>query len=209
MAEQKRYRSIIDVHVILERGGEILLLERRGTGYCDGMLHLPSGHLDDGEPVTHGAAREAFEEVGVRIAPDALRLAAVVHHRQHPDLARIGFFFAASRWKRRALQRRTAQVRKAAVDGPCHPAVRHDRLHGRRHPRLPDRRPAHPPRLGWHLSMTRPPALLHAGGGAPVRPLHRRYAAMINCCDCRHRQSTTSGAGRFHIYGSSNAADAR
>jgi len=99
MPEQERYRSIIDVHVILERGGEILLLERQGTGYCDGMLHLPSGHLDDGESVTHGAAREAFEEVGVRIAPDALRLAAVVHHRQRPDLARIGFFFAASHWE--------------------------------------------------------------------------------------------------------------
>ena len=99
MPKQERYRSIIDVHVILERDGEILLLERQGTGYCDGMLHLPSGHLDDGEPVTHGAAREAFEEVGVRIDPDALRLAAVVHHRQRPDLARIGFFFATSRWE--------------------------------------------------------------------------------------------------------------
>ncbi|MFE1099334.1 hypothetical protein ACFW4K_02370 [Nocardiopsis alba] len=44
----ERYRSIIDVHVILPRGDKILLLERRNTGYCDGMLHLPSGHLDEG-----------------------------------------------------------------------------------------------------------------------------------------------------------------
>jgi ADP-ribose pyrophosphatase YjhB (NUDIX family) len=94
----ERYRSIIDVHVILERGKEILLLERQGTGYCDGMLHLPSGHLDEGEPITEGAAREAFEEVGVRIDPADLRLAAVVHHRQHADLARVGMFFATARW---------------------------------------------------------------------------------------------------------------
>lgn len=36
-----RYRPIVDVHVILERGDDILLLERQGTGYGDGMLHLP------------------------------------------------------------------------------------------------------------------------------------------------------------------------
>lgn len=95
----ERYRSIIDVHVILERGGEILLLERQGTGYCDGMLHLPSGHLDEGEPVTEGAAREAREEAGVRIDPADLRLATVVHHRQRPDLARVGMFFATNRWE--------------------------------------------------------------------------------------------------------------
>jgi 8-oxo-dGTP diphosphatase len=94
----ERYRSIIDVHVILERGAEILLLERHGTGYCDGMLHLPSGRLDEGETITDGAAREAYEEVGVQIDPADLRLAAVVHHRQRPDLARVGMFFATSRW---------------------------------------------------------------------------------------------------------------
>ncbi|TDD62951.1 NUDIX hydrolase [Actinomadura rubrisoli] len=93
-----RYRSIVDVHVILERGDEILLLERQGTGYCDGMLHLPSGHLDDGEPLTHGAAREAHEEVGVHIDPADLVLITVVHHRQRPDLARIGMFFTTTRW---------------------------------------------------------------------------------------------------------------
>ncbi|GAA3743057.1 8-oxo-dGTP pyrophosphatase MutT (NUDIX family) [Spinactinospora alkalitolerans] len=94
----ERYRSIIDVHVILQRDGEILLLERQGTGYCDGMLHLPSGHLDEGEPIPHGAAREAHEEVGVTIDPDDLALAAVVHHRQRADLARVGMFLHTETW---------------------------------------------------------------------------------------------------------------
>lgn len=94
----ERYRSIVDVHVILRRAGRILLLERRGTGYCDGMLHLPSGHLDDGEPIPHGAAREAREEVGVDLDPAELSLVAVVHHRQNPDLARVGMFLLADRW---------------------------------------------------------------------------------------------------------------
>ncbi|WP_433189890.1 NUDIX domain-containing protein [Actinoallomurus sp. CA-150999] len=44
------------------------------------MLHLPSGHLDEGEPVTEGATREAYEEVGVRIDPTDLRLATLALH---------------------------------------------------------------------------------------------------------------------------------
>lgn len=95
----ERCRSIVDVHVILNRDGEILLLERQNTGYCDGMLHLPSGHLEEGEALHHGAAREAREEVGVTVDPDTLALAAVVHHRQRPDLARVGLFFTAQRWQ--------------------------------------------------------------------------------------------------------------
>ncbi|MEV0401835.1 NUDIX domain-containing protein [Actinoallomurus sp. NPDC050550] len=95
----ERYRSIIDVHVILERGDEILLLERQGTGYGDGMFHLPSGHLEQGESVADGAVREVREEVGVRVDPADLRLAAVVHHCHRPDLARVGMFFATARWE--------------------------------------------------------------------------------------------------------------
>src|SRR5690606_35569885 len=95
----ERYRSIVDVYVILQRDGRILLLERQGTGYCDGMLHLPSGHLEEGEALHHGAAREAREEVGVTVDPDTLALAAVVHHRQRPDLARIGVFFTTRVWQ--------------------------------------------------------------------------------------------------------------
>ena len=115
-----RYRSIIDVHVILERDGEILLLERQGTGYCDGMMHLPSGHLDEGEPITEGAAREAQEEVGVQINPADLRLATVVHHRQRPDLARVGMFFATDRWTG---EPRNAEPHKCGKLLWCEPAV--------------------------------------------------------------------------------------
>jgi 8-oxo-dGTP pyrophosphatase MutT (NUDIX family) len=92
------YTSVIDVHVILHRQGEVVLLERQGTGYCDGMLHLPSGHLEEDEPVHAAAAREAREEVGVDIDPDHLTLAAVVHHRQEPGHARMGLFFLATAW---------------------------------------------------------------------------------------------------------------
>ena len=34
----ERYRSIVDVHVILRREGQILLLRRAGNVYATGML---------------------------------------------------------------------------------------------------------------------------------------------------------------------------
>ena len=116
----ERYRSIIDVHVILERNSEILLLERHGTGYCDGMLHLPSGHLEEGETIGDGAAREAREEVGVRIDPADLCLATVVHHRQRADLARVGMFFATGRWEGEPFNAEPGKCRKLVW---CDPSV--------------------------------------------------------------------------------------
>jgi 8-oxo-dGTP pyrophosphatase MutT (NUDIX family) len=94
-----RYRSIVDVYVLLRRpDGMILLLERSGTGYADGQLCPPSGHLEAGESVVQGVLREAREEVGVLIDPADLAFTHVIHHLNPQGQARIGFFFTASRW---------------------------------------------------------------------------------------------------------------
>ncbi len=95
----ERYRSIVDVYVLLRRDGKILLTERANTGYADGQLCPPSGHLEQDESVVDGAIREAHEEVGVRLNPDDLHCAHVVHHRNPEGQGRIGFFFAATRWE--------------------------------------------------------------------------------------------------------------
>jgi 8-oxo-dGTP pyrophosphatase MutT (NUDIX family) len=95
-----RYRSIVDVYVLLQRpDGMILLLKRSGTGYADGQLCPPSGHLEAGESVVQGGIREACEEVGVLIDPADLTFSHVVHHRNPQGQARIGFFFTAARWQ--------------------------------------------------------------------------------------------------------------
>jgi 8-oxo-dGTP diphosphatase len=80
---EDRYRSVVDVYVLLRRpDGMILLLERSGTGYADGQLCPPSGHLETGESVIDCAAREASEEVGVDISPADLAFTHVVHPPQ-------------------------------------------------------------------------------------------------------------------------------
>ena len=94
-----RYRTVVDVYVLLQRSdGMILLLERSGTGYADGQLCPPSGHLEDGESVARCAVREAAEETGVDIDPADLVFTHVVHHRNPEGQGRIGIFFTATRW---------------------------------------------------------------------------------------------------------------
>ncbi|WP_202970842.1 NUDIX hydrolase [Saccharothrix sp. ALI-22-I] len=90
----------MDVYVLLQRDdGKILLLERANTGYADGQLCPPSGHLEADETVADGAIREAKEEVGVLIEPSALRFTHVIHYRSPEGQGRIGFFFTANAWR--------------------------------------------------------------------------------------------------------------
>jgi 8-oxo-dGTP pyrophosphatase MutT (NUDIX family) len=89
--------TIIDVHVLLVREGELLLSQRRGD-YGGGMWHLPSGKLDPGESVLTAAAREAEEEVGVLVEPDELRLVHTAHVAGSGPVPRLGMFFEARRW---------------------------------------------------------------------------------------------------------------
>lgn len=74
------------------------MLRRSNTGYGDGRLHLPSGHLERNESVVDGVIREAKEEIGVVVAPSALRFVHVMHRADPAGDDRIGFFFEADRW---------------------------------------------------------------------------------------------------------------
>jgi 8-oxo-dGTP diphosphatase len=88
---------VVDVMLILERDGLVLLAERSGTGYADGALNLPSGKLEPGEDVVAAVIREAHEEVGVVVD----RADGAVHVMQHlsPEgQTRVGWFFRADRW---------------------------------------------------------------------------------------------------------------
>ncbi|MGW0790830.1 methyltransferase domain-containing protein [Streptomyces sp. NPDC002911] len=90
-----RHTEVVDVHLILRRGPEVLLARRAGTGYADGLLHAPSGHAEDGEDVRAALIRETAEEIGVELDPDELRVALVMQHRGPGGNPRMGWFFEA------------------------------------------------------------------------------------------------------------------
>lgn len=90
-----RHSEVVDVHLILRRGEDVLLARRAGTGYADGLWNGPSGHVERGEDVCAAMVREAHEEIGVALTPDDLRVALVMQHRGPGGEARTGWFFEA------------------------------------------------------------------------------------------------------------------
>ncbi|MEU1019561.1 methyltransferase domain-containing protein [Streptomyces sp. NPDC005898] len=95
-AAPRRHAEVVDVHLMLRRGDEVLLARRAGTGYGDGLWNLPSGHLEDGEDVREAVLREAREEIGLDLAPADLRAELVVQHRGPGAAPRMGWFFSAA-----------------------------------------------------------------------------------------------------------------
>jgi 8-oxo-dGTP pyrophosphatase MutT (NUDIX family) len=91
----ERHTEVVDVHLLLLRGRQVLLARRANTGYADGLLHAPSGHLEEGEDVRSGMIRETAEEIGVQLAPAETEVALVMQHRAPGGNSRIGWFFTA------------------------------------------------------------------------------------------------------------------
>ncbi|MET8178274.1 methyltransferase domain-containing protein [Streptomyces sp. NPDC005336] len=95
LAPPRRHAEIVDVHLLLRRGDRILLARRAGTGYADGLLHAPSGHVEDGEDVRAALLRETAEEIGIALTPDEVRVVLVMQHTSPTGTARTGWFFEA------------------------------------------------------------------------------------------------------------------
>lgn len=92
----QRHTEVVDVHLILRRGDEVLLARRANTGYGDGLLNVPSGHVEAGEDVRAAMIREAREEIGLTLAPEDVSAQLVLQHRGPGGAPRIGWFFEAT-----------------------------------------------------------------------------------------------------------------
>ena len=86
------------VFVMLIKEGEICMLRRKGTGWMDGSISIPAGGLDAGETIRAAAAREAYEEVGVNVAPENLHYVHTLHSKTE-DRTWLGHFFQATIWE--------------------------------------------------------------------------------------------------------------
>lgn len=92
-----RFKAIPEAHLLLFRGDSILLLKRFNTGYEDGKYSVVAGHIEAAESATRAMAREALEEAGLVIRPEALRLRHAIYRNGTEE--RISFFFGADRWE--------------------------------------------------------------------------------------------------------------
>lgn len=83
---------------MLLKDSEVCMLKRKGTGWMDGSFSIPAGGLDAGETIGAAAIREAYEEVGVQIAPQNLHYVHTLHSKTD-DRTWLGHFFQATAWE--------------------------------------------------------------------------------------------------------------
>ncbi|HEX9542904.1 MAG TPA: NUDIX domain-containing protein [Streptosporangiaceae bacterium] len=97
-ADTRRHKLTGDVHLLLlNTDGQVLFGRRQNTGFEDGAHHLPSGHLEAGESVVEALIREAKEEVGVTVAPEAVEFSHIMHSSSSGG--RVAFFFTVQQWE--------------------------------------------------------------------------------------------------------------
>jgi 8-oxo-dGTP diphosphatase len=114
---------------------EVLLQLRCNTGFMDGHWAAgAAGHVELGESVFAAACREAAEELGVVVTPDALTPVTVMHRTQSNHSAideRVDFFFTVRQWSGRAVGRESAKIadlRWFRLDELPEPVVPHEKF---------------------------------------------------------------------------------
>lgn len=90
------FKSAVFVLLKNEKG-EYLLQKRQNTGYMDGCYDTSmSGHVEPGESIYDTALRETFEEIGVHVEVDDLKLILVSQMANGPYYT---FTFLCERWQ--------------------------------------------------------------------------------------------------------------
>ncbi|GAA0276855.1 hypothetical protein GCM10010302_13160 [Streptomyces polychromogenes] len=79
----------------------VVLLQRSDKAkFAQGMWDLPVGKSEPGEPITETAVRELYEETGLTVKPESLKVAHIIHGAWGVE-APNGFLtvvFAANEW---------------------------------------------------------------------------------------------------------------
>ena len=77
--------AVPTVNLMIIKSGQVLLSRRANTGWMDGHLVLPGGHVEAGETPAKAMMREAKEELGIDIKPSDLMFVCVAVRNQAPQ----------------------------------------------------------------------------------------------------------------------------
>jgi 8-oxo-dGTP diphosphatase len=92
----RHFQLIVDVHLLLVSGDDLLLGRRANTGYGDGAYEPPSGRLAERETLVEAAVRISADQLGITLAPAQMSLAHVLHDVS--GAGRMAFFLTADGW---------------------------------------------------------------------------------------------------------------
>ena len=98
MSSDSRFHFLVAVHAFFFKDDKVLLCERANTGYMDGFLSVPAGHVDGKETIFAAIQREVQEEAGVKLT-QALEPTHLMHRIKLGDEERIDYFFVITDWK--------------------------------------------------------------------------------------------------------------
>ncbi|MFF3375995.1 NUDIX domain-containing protein [Streptomyces sp. NPDC002680] len=88
--------------IVHDRAADRVVLLRRGPNarFGQGMWDLPMGKSEPGEPITETAVRELHEETGLRVTPESLKVAHLVHGAQGAETPNgyLTIVFATHTW---------------------------------------------------------------------------------------------------------------
>lgn len=90
----ERHLTRTAVFVILERDNKVFFLRRANTGWADGLLTIPAGHVDKGDQVREAAIKETKEEARVEVALEDLEFVHVDYLRDEYT----NFYFKTKKW---------------------------------------------------------------------------------------------------------------
>ncbi len=90
-----RHLTRTAVFVVLEKNDEIFFLRRANTGWADGLLTVPAGHVDKGDQIREAAIKEVSEEAGVEVLSEDLEFIHVDFIRD----AYTNFYFHTTKWQ--------------------------------------------------------------------------------------------------------------
>lgn len=95
-----RNTNVVAVFLVLLKDNQILLSQRKNTGYHDGEYSVVAGHVEAGETFTQAVRREAKEEVGLILKLKKLAVAHVQHRKSEADQSeRVDVYFVAREWR--------------------------------------------------------------------------------------------------------------
>jgi len=79
------FNILPSVNVALIKDNKVLLSRRQSTGWMDGHLCLPGGHVEEGDTPRQGAIRELKEELGLELTNDDLDFICVAARNTKPN----------------------------------------------------------------------------------------------------------------------------
>lgn len=90
-----KHKLIPAVYIIIEDDDKLLFLRRSNTGYQDGKLSLPAGHIEKGETPYEAAIREAHEEIGITVYNEEIEIQHVCYRY---EVDRIDYYLKINKW---------------------------------------------------------------------------------------------------------------